>query len=210
MDDKSFYASFGFLNESFTLNEIGEYIGKNFSSNSYNKRRHKCAQFGVYRRPRSERNLYDVEECWLNLDLEAEESKDNLFECVKPSDVFNDCKPGISEKDEKLVDEFILAQRNKNTVSTTSTGVKAFTKYMRKQGEVRKIEEIPFTELCLLLSKFVVEARREDGTDFKPDTLSSYIRIIQRYLNKKRKFVLFKEMFEFRNYKMHSETKGNS
>ena len=24
MDDKSFYASFGFLNESFTLNEIGE------------------------------------------------------------------------------------------------------------------------------------------------------------------------------------------
>ena len=109
----------------------------------------------------------------LNLDLKDEESKENLFQYVQPSDVFNDCKPGISEKDEKLVDEFILAQRNKSTISTTSTGVNAFTKYMRKQGEVRKIEEIPLTELCLLLSKFVIEARREDGTDYEPDTLSS-------------------------------------
>ena len=70
---------------------------------------------------------------------------------------------------------------------------------MRKQGEVRKIEESPFTGLCLLLSKFVIEARREYGTDFEPDALSSYIRSIQRYLNKKGKFVLFKELPEFRN-----------
>ena len=69
---------------------------------------------------------------------------------------------------------------------------------MRKQGEVRKIEEIPLTELCLLLSKFVSEARREDGTDFEPDTLTSFIRSIQCHLIEKGKFVLFKEMLEFR------------
>ena len=61
-----------------------------------------------------------------------------------------------------------------------------------------KLKTFPLTELCLLLSKFVIEARREDGTDFEPDTLSCYIRSIQRYLNKKGKFVLFKEMPEFR------------
>ena len=76
----------------------------------------------------------------LNLDLEDKELKKNLFQCVKPSDIFNNCKPGILEK---LVDELILAQRNKNTISTNTTGVNAFTKYMRKQGGVHKIEEIP-------------------------------------------------------------------
>ena len=30
-----------------------------------------------------------------DLNPEDEESKENLFECVKPSDVFNNCKPGV-------------------------------------------------------------------------------------------------------------------
>ena len=41
---------------------------------------------------------------------------------------------------------------------------------MRKQGEVCKTEEILSTGLCLLLSKFVIEVRREDGTGFEPYT----------------------------------------
>ena len=68
---------------------------------------------------------------------------------------------------------------------------------MRKQGEVCKTEEILSTGLCLLLSKFVIEVRREDGTGFEPDTSSSHIRNIQHNLNEKEKFVICKEMPEF-------------
>ena len=52
--------------------------------------------------------------------------------------------------------------------------------------------------LSFVAFKAVIEARREDDTDFEPDTLGSYIRSIQRYLNEKEKFVLVKEMPEFR------------
>ena len=55
-----------------------------------------------------------------------------------------------------------------------------------------------FQELNLLLSKFVIEVRRGDGGNIEPDTLSSYVSSIQRYLNEKGKFGLLKEQPEFR------------
>ena len=77
-------------------------------------------------------------------------------------------------------------------------GVNAFTKYLKTLGESGNIEDIPFQELNLLLSKFVIEVRRGDGANFEPDTLSSYVRSVQCYLNEKGKFVLLKEQPEFR------------
>ena len=91
------------------------------------------------------------------------------------------------------MDEFILGHRNKNIVSATTTGVNAFTKYLRTLGESRNIGDIAFQELNLLLSKFVIEVRRGDGANFEPGTLSSYVRSVQCYLNEKGKFVLLKE-----------------
>ena len=166
---KAYYASFGFLNESLALNEIEELEGISLPTAAIKE--DTGALSSEFREGLSlKENFTTSRSGGLKLDLEDEEPKEIFFQCVKPPDVFNNCKHGISGKDEKLVDEFILAQGNKNTVSTTSEGVDAFTKYMRKQGEVRKIEEIPLTELCLLPSKFVIEARREDGIDFEPDT----------------------------------------
>ena len=132
-----------------------------------------------------------------------DENKENLV-CVKPASVFN--KVDFSQAG-KSVDEFILGQRNKNTVSATTTGVNAFTKYLMTLGENRNIEEIPFQELTLLLSKFVIEVMRGDGANFEPDTLSSYVRSVQRYLNEKGKFVLLKEQPEFRKLQDALEAK---
>ena len=123
-----------------------------------------------------------------------DEDKENLV-CVKPASAFN--KVDFSQAG-KSVDEFILGQRNKNTVSATTADVNTFTKYLRKLGESRNTEDIQFQELNLLLSKFVIEVRRGDGANFEPDTLSSYVRSVQRYLNEKGKFVLLKEQPEFR------------
>ena len=115
MDDKSFYASFAFLNESFTLNEIEEL--ERISLPTATTKEDTTVLSSEFREGLCLKGIFTTSRSGgLNLDLEAEESKDNPFQCVKPSDVFNDSKPGISEKDEKLVDEFILAQRNKNTI----------------------------------------------------------------------------------------------
>ena len=92
--------------------------------------------------------------------------------CIKPASVFN--KVDFS-KAGKSVDKFILGQRNKNTVSATTTGVNAFIKYLRTLGESRSIEDILIQELNLLLSEFVTEVRRDDGANFEPDMLSSLI-----------------------------------
>ena len=56
--------------------------------------------------------------------------------------------------------------------------------YPRVKNE--KIESFPASELDHLLSKFFLNARKKNGEDYEPATVSSFQRSIWRYLSEKK------------------------
>ena len=48
---------------------------------------------------------------------------------------------------------------------------------------------IPASELDHLLSKFFLNARKQNGDEYEPATVSSFQRSIQRYLSEKKKIL---------------------
>ena len=51
--------------------------------------------------------------------------------------------------------------------------------------EARQIENIPASELDLLLSKFFISVRKQDSSEYEPATLSCFQRSFQRHLHGK-------------------------
>ena len=56
--------------------------------------------------------------------------------------------------------------------------------------EARQIENIPASELDLLLSKFFISVHKQDGSEYEPATLSCFQRSFQRHLHVFDVFVL--------------------
>ena len=60
-------------------------------------------------------------------------------------------------------------------------------RYMEANGmKNEKIESLPASELDHLLSKFFLNARKKNGEEYEPATVSSFQRSIQRYLSEKK------------------------
>ena len=60
-------------------------------------------------------------------------------------------------------------------------------RYMEANGmKNEKIESLPASELDHLLSNFFLNARKKNGEEYKPATVSSFQRSIQRYLSEKK------------------------
>ena len=68
---------------------------------------------------------------------------------------------------------------------------------MKTCEELRNIENIPFTELDTYLAKFLVVAKKKDGHEYEPSTLSSMSYSIQEYLKEHNKFVIFNKSKHF-------------
>lgn len=97
--------------------------------------------------------------------------------------------PNFEIADEELpnsqeaIEAFILDQRAENTVRKTKSDLKIFQKYLDSIGKGNtSIETLPEAELDHLLSKFFMSVRKPDGTEYEPNSLSSYQRSIQRHL----------------------------
>ena len=60
-------------------------------------------------------------------------------------------------------------------------------RYMEANGmKNEKIESLPASKLDHLLSKFFLNARKKNGEEYEPATVSSFQRSIQRYLSEKK------------------------
>ena len=60
-------------------------------------------------------------------------------------------------------------------------------RYMEANGmKNEKIESLPASELDHLLSNFFVNARKKNGEEYEPATVSSFQRSIQQYLSEKK------------------------
>ena len=117
-----------------------------------------------------------------------EESVDRHEEASKENDqTLANLSPAeeATSKDEVEIEKFLQEQKSKNTQYKTKSDLNAWEKFCESQKESRAIENIPDNELDLLLSKFFISVRKQNGTEYEPGTLSGFQRSFQRYLHEK-------------------------
>ena len=61
-------------------------------------------------------------------------------------------------------------QKSKNTQYKTKSNLNAWKKFFESKKESRAIENIPANVLDLLLSKFFIPVRKQNGTEYEPGT----------------------------------------
>ena len=120
------------------------------------------------------------------MDEEDEHSPSEFYypEDLETFDV--ETETGITESQE-AIDDFINQQKSANTNKKTATDMNTLLRYMEANGiKNEKIESLPVSELDHLLSKFFLNARKKNGEEYEPATVSSFQRSIQRYLSEKK------------------------
>ena len=75
-----------------------------------------------------------------------------------------------TSKDEVEIEKFLQEQKSKNTQYKTKSDFNAWKKFCESLKESRAIENIPANELDLLLSKFFISVRKQNGTEYEPST----------------------------------------
>ena len=124
----------------------------------------------------------------------------NMFEISIPelenpagnikSEIETDLRPNEPEKRFQSVSvEEIAAlkdkSRNINTVKTTKTWINTFQCWAKENNKREDIENIPPTELNVILEKFYAELRKKDSTDYEPESLAVMQASIDRYLKER-------------------------
>ena len=115
-----------------------------------------------------------------SVDLHEEAGKENEQTVVNLSPAEE-----ATSKDEVEIEKFLQEQKSKNTQYKTKSDLNAWKKFCESLKESRAIENIPANELDLLLSKFFISVRKQNGTEYEPGTLSGFQRSFQRYLHEK-------------------------
>ena len=75
-----------------------------------------------------------------------------------------------TSKDEVEIEKFLQEQKSKNTQYKTKSDLNAWKKFCESLKESRAIENIPANEVDLLLSKFFICVRKQNGTEYEPGT----------------------------------------
>ena len=109
---------------------------------------------------------------------EASKENDQTLATLSPAEE-------ATSKDEVEIEKFLQERKSKNTQYKTKSDLNAWEKFCESQKESRAIENIPANELDLLLSKFFISVRKQNGTEYEPGTLSGFQRTFQRYLHEK-------------------------
>ena len=126
--------------------------------------------------------------------------------------------PASTLKDED-VKNFIDQHKNSNTKRKTESDLRKWQQWCAKHGERRELNDIPPLELDKLLSHFFITVRKNDGTHYEPDTLTSFQRSIDRHLTqdlqktysilRDKSFTSSREALKAARKHLKSEGKGN-
>ena len=114
------------------------------------------------------------------VDLDEEAGKENEQTLANLSSAEE-----VMSRDEVEIEKFWQAQKSKTTQYKTKSDLNGWKKSCESLKESRAIENIPAKELDLLLSKFFISVRKQDGTEYEPCTLSGFQRSFQRHLHEK-------------------------
>ena len=93
----------------------------------------------------------------------------------------------IGQRNDEDIDNFITENRNKNTTKKTQSDLNVFYRWAKTVNETRTLENISEQELEKLLAHFVLNARKQNGDEYEPDTLTSMLRSFDRLLREKGK-----------------------
>lgn len=80
---------------------------------------------------------------------------------------------------------FVESNKNKNTVRKTIGNLKILNSWLESQHETRQLSEIPPAELNRYLARYFLVVRRNDGTEYEPDTLRCHLGSFSRHLKEK-------------------------
>ena len=68
------------------------------------------------------------------------------------------------------IQDFILSKRPENTLKKTKYDMNIWKRYFEAENELRDIESIPAEELNVHLCRFIMQARKKNGTAYEPNT----------------------------------------
>ncbi|KAK3732673.1 hypothetical protein QZH41_007979 [Actinostola sp. cb2023] len=115
--------------------------------------------------------------------------------------------PSQAVLDDKDINNFIESNKNVNTTKKTKSDLNGFKRWCESVNENREPKDIPVQELDRLLSHFFVKVRKQDDTQYEPDTLTSYQRSIVRYLRENEKLYSILTDKEFEKSRASLEAK---
>ena len=116
------------------------------------------------------------------------------------------------------IKKFITSQQQANTVKKTTYDMNVFQRFLNERGEKRKVVAIPPEELDSLLCNFNITAKKKDNSEYEPDTMSSFSRSIQRFLDdnnakvnilKDEEFKVSREVLKSKRRELRKQGKGN-
>ncbi|XP_052765415.1 uncharacterized protein LOC128206768 isoform X1 [Mya arenaria] len=80
------------------------------------------------------------------------------------------------------VDQFLVEHVNKNTKKKTESDLKVFRQFLSHKDEQREIEHIPPDELNDYISEFLLSVTKQNGEEYEPTSLRSFVHSIDRHL----------------------------
>jgi hypothetical protein len=115
-------------------------------------------------------------------ETEAPTSSGVKNETEAPTSSKNKAPTFINITDEEK-ENFVSGMRNVNTVRKTESSVRVFQQWLAQppRNDERNICSIMPPELDNYIGSFLLSVRKADGSDYEPDTLTSYHRSIDRY-----------------------------
>ena len=100
----------------------------------------------------------------MDLHEEADKENEQTLANLSPAEE-------ATSKDEVEIDKFLHEQKSKNTQYKTKSDLNAWRKkFCESLKESRAIENRPTNEIDLLLSKFFISVREQNGTEYEPAT----------------------------------------
>ena len=119
--------------------------------------------------------------------------------------------------DDAELDDFIEDNRTVNTVKKTQSDLKVWKRCCASINESRDLVEIPTNELNGLLAHFAMRVRRLDGTEYEPNSISSFFKSFDRHLKNKgqvrsiiadREFAKARDVLEAKRKELKKKGKG--
>ena len=120
-------------------------------------------------------------------DLEVDIVLPNFDLNVLEKEADEDVNHSGEEDSSQEIDNFIHGQKSKNTVKKNKLDWQRFDAYCQgKMMSCFDITNIPAPDLEKLLCSFFKDLTKNDGSDYEPDTVSSFQKSIQRHITEQK------------------------